>query len=117
MAFSRQVVDELSLLRKEAEERTRQAEDMGRLLDLLATGSTVTEEKQHLQELREMVFVDLCENRLLFFLFHFLYIHENEENILPRQARDACRHTESAHTKDVRLRAGEPAVAAPDAGD
>jgi len=68
VAFSRQVVDELSLLRKEAEERTRQAEDMGRLLDLLATGSTVTEEKQHLQELREMVFVDdLCENRLLFF--------------------------------------------------
>ena len=42
-------------LRKENEERRRQAEDMTKLLDLLATGSVVTEEKQHLQELREMV--------------------------------------------------------------
>merc|ERR1711988_122115 len=50
-----QVFDELEALRKENEERRRQAEDMTKLLDLLATGSVVTEEKQHLQELREMV--------------------------------------------------------------
>ena len=42
-------------LRKENEARRRQAEDMTKLLDLLATGSVVTEEKQHLQELRDMV--------------------------------------------------------------
>merc|ERR1711988_1173075 len=50
-----QVFDELEALRKENEERRRQAEDMTKLLDLLATGSVVTEEKQHLQDLREMI--------------------------------------------------------------
>ena len=42
-------------LRKENEERRRQAEDMTKLLDLLSTGSVVTEEKQHLQDLRDMI--------------------------------------------------------------
>ena len=42
-------------LRKENDARRREAEDMTKLLDLLATGSVVTEEKQHLQELREMI--------------------------------------------------------------
>ena len=48
-------MEELLTLREEAEAHRRQVEDVSRLLSMLSTSSSITEEKKSLEELRETV--------------------------------------------------------------
>ena len=49
------IMEELLTLREEAEAHRRQVEDVSRLLSMLSTSSSITEEKKSLEELRETV--------------------------------------------------------------